>query len=273
MKRILVPIDFSEHSENALEVAATLTKRFDAQLILFHMIGVSESVLSKSELEEQEEAKYYLQLAKKRLSSFLDKPYLKDLNIRTIIQNLRDFSEVEKVAREKQADLIVMGSHGASKLKSFFVGSNTEKVVRSSGVPVLVIKKKHMDFNIKKILLAINLEPESIPAYQKATDLAEKLGAELLLVYVNTLGVLFQSDSQIQKRIDQFNNILEKKVPIEVYNDYTIEEGIYSYAKEIQADLIAVPTHGRQGLAHFFLGSIGENLANMAELPVLTLKI
>ena len=273
MKRILVPIDFSEHSENALEVAANLAKRFDAQLILFHMIGVSESVLSKSELEEQEEAKYYLQLAKKKLSSFLDKPYLEDLNIRTIIQNLRDFSEVEKVAREKQADLVVMGSHGASKLKSFFVGSNTEKVVRSSSVPVLVIKKKHTEFNIKKILLAINLESESIPAYQKAKDLAEKFGAELLMVYINTIGVLFQSNSQLQKRIDRFNSILGKNIPIEIYNDYTVEEGIYSYAKKIEADAIAIPTHGRQGLAHFFLGSIGENLANTAKLPVLTLKI
>ena len=273
MKRILVPIDFSEHSENALEVAATLAKRFNAQLFLFHMIGVSESVLSKSELEEQEEADYYLQLAKKKLSSFLDKPYLKDLTVNSIIQNLRDFSEVEKVAREKQVELIVMGSHGASRLKSFFVGSNTEKVVRSSNVPVLVIKKRHTDFNVKKMLLAINLEPESIPAYQKAKDLAEKLEAELKLVYINTIGVSFQSNSQIQKHIDYFNSILGKNVPIKIYNDYTIEEGIYGYAKKIEADVIAVPTHGRQGLAHFFLGSIGENLANMAELPVLTLKM
>jgi len=273
MKRIIVPIDFSAHSKNALEVAAILAKRFDAQLVLFHMIGVSESVLSKSELEEQEEVDYYLQLAKKRLRSFLDEPYLKNLTIKTIIQNLRDFSEVAKVASEKRADLIVMGSHGASKLKSFFVGSNTEKVVRTSDIPVLVIKRRHETFDIKKIILATNLEPESIPAFHKASALAKKLNAELLLVYVNTIGVVFQSNSQIQKRIVHFNQALEENVPVEIYNDYTIEEGIYAYAKNMEADVVAIPTHGRQGLAHFFLGSIGENFANTAQLPVLTLKI
>lgn len=273
MKNILVPIDFSNHSQNALEVAATLSKRFDAQLILFHMIGISESVLSKSELEEQEEAKYYLTLARNRLSSFIDQPYLTGLTIKTIIQNLKDFSEVAEVAQEKEVDLIVMGSHGTSGLKSFFVGSNTEKVVRTSHIPVLVIKKKRTSFNINHILFATNLEKESIVAYQKVADFAEKMQAKLTMVHINTIGATFRSNAQIHEKVETFQEILGEKVPVQIYNDYSVEEGIYNFAKTLNIDLVAIPTHGRKGLAHFFLGSIGESLANTAELPVLTQKI
>ncbi len=110
------------------------------------MVGISESVLSKSELEEQEEAKYYLKLARKRLSSFIDQPYLKGLTITTVIQNLKDFSEIAEMAKEKEVDLIVMESYGASSVTSFFVGSNTEKVVRTSTIPVLVTKERRSSF-------------------------------------------------------------------------------------------------------------------------------
>lgn len=273
MKKILVPTDFSEHSQYALEVAAILAKRFNAKLVLFHMIGISESVLSKSELEEQKEAEYYLQLAKKKLNSFLDKSYLKGLAIRTIIQNLKDFDEVEKVAKEIAADLIVMGSHGTSKVKSFFVGSNTEKVVRASKIPVLVIKRRHKTFDINKILLATDLEPESLPAYEKTVTLAKELKVELQLVYINTFGALFQSNSEIQKRIEDFNQVLGNNISVDIYDDYTVEEGIYNYAKKKGSDVLAISTRGRKGLAHLFMGSIGENLANTAKLPVLTIKI
>lgn len=273
MKSILVPIDFSEHCENALEVASILARQFDAELILFHMVGISESVLSKSELEEQEEAKYYLQLAKKRLSTFIDRPYLKELTVRTIIQNLKDFGEVAQVAEEKEAGLIVMGSHGTSGLKSFFVGSNTEKVVRTSTIPVLVIKTKRFSFTINHILFATDLEEESALAYRKVAAFAKALGAKLTVVHINTIGTMFQSNGQILKKVEGFHEILGEKVPVEIYNDYTVEEGIYNYAKTVEADLVSIPTHGRKGLAHFFLGSIGENLANTAKLPVLTVKI
>jgi nucleotide-binding universal stress UspA family protein len=55
--------------------------------------------------------------------------------------------------------------------------------------------------------------------------------------------------------------------------DYTVEEGVLNCANKIGADLVIVPTHGRKGLAHFFKGSIGEDLANHSTLPVMTFKI
>ncbi len=273
LNTLLVPIDFSEHSEYALEVAAILAKRYGSKLVLFHMIGVSTSVFTKSELEEQEEVKYYLKLAREKLKSYLNKPYLKGISIETIIQNLKDFEEVDAVAQEKQANLIIMGSHGSSGLNAFFVGSNTEKVVRNSNTPVLVIKSRRPKFDISQIVFASDLKVETVMAYKKVAALAKAFEAQLKVVYVNTIGSQFRSDRQIQESKKQFTEALGKEVSIGVYNDYSVEAGIYNYAQNQGADLVALPTHGKKGLAHFFLGSIGENLANTAALPVLTIKI
>ena len=273
MNTLLVPTDFSEHSEYALEVAAVLANRFGAKLVLFHMIGVSPSVFTKSELEEQEEVKYYLKLAREKLKSYLDKPFLQGVPMETVIQNLKDFEEVDAVAKEKKADLIVMGSHGSSGLNAFFVGSNTEKVVRNSETPILVVKTKRPDFHISQIVFASDLQPETVVAFKKVSALANEFNAKLKVVYVNTIGSHFKSDNQIQQNIQRFREAVGKEVPISVYNDYSIEAGIYNYAQTVGADLVAIPTHGKKGLAHFFLGSVGENLANTAALPVLTIKI
>jgi len=66
---------------------------------------------------------------------------------------------------------------------------------------------------------------------------------------------------------------LDKLDTVAYHADYTVEQGILNYANKIGADLIAIPTHGRKGVTHFFAGSIGEDIANHSELPVMTFKI
>ena len=60
---------------------------------------------------------------------------------------------------------------------------------------------------------------------------------------------------------------------VNVVSDYSIEKGILNFANVIGADLIAVATHGRKGLSHFFEGSVSEDIANHSTLPVMTFKI
>ena len=71
MKKILVPVDFSQHSEYALEVASKIAKQHGAGIVLLHMIGISDSVLANSETAEEAEAKYYLNLAKDKIKQYL----------------------------------------------------------------------------------------------------------------------------------------------------------------------------------------------------------
>ena len=68
-----------------------------------------------------------MKLAEKRFSEFLDQPYMEGIPVETTVQNYKEFHEIDSVAQEFGADLIVMGSHGSTGLKEVFVGSNTEK--------------------------------------------------------------------------------------------------------------------------------------------------
>ena len=117
MKRILVPVDFSKPSAHALHIAALIAKQLQAEIVVLHMLGISEAVLTKNEAQEYEEAKYYMNLARKRFKPFLKKPYLEDIKVREIIQNYKDFKELNKVAQEQHIDFIVMGSHGTSGIR------------------------------------------------------------------------------------------------------------------------------------------------------------
>lgn len=278
MNRILVPIDFSECSAYALEVAATLAKDSGASILLLHMLGLSEAILTKNEAQEFMEAKYYMMLAKKRFAEFLDKDYLKGLKVTEMVQNYKIFEELNKVALEQKADLIAMGSHGTGGLGKFFVGSNTEKVVRTSNVPVLVIKERIPDFKVDKVVFACDFRIEGVPAYHKALQMFGPWNAQVYLVYINLPHVHFKSTDEIAQEKDSFLRVAHHgDVPSHIHvkhrNDYSTEEGLYNYAEECGADLIAIPTHGRRGLSHFFQGSIGEDLANRARLSVMTFKI
>lgn len=273
MKKILVPVDFSEFSEYALEVASQIAVQHGAGIIILHMMGLSESVMAKSEMEERQEAEYYLKLAKERIRNFTDKDYLNEVPVEAIIQNYKIFSEVSQVAEEQNCDLIVMGSHGTSGMSEFFVGSNAEKVVRTSEIPVLVIKRPHEDFSIKKIVFACDLKLENIAAYKKAVAFAQLFSATLEIVYVNTSGANYMGYSDIERKSKDFKDALGEEVKIKIYNYQTVEQGIFNFCLEHNADLLVMPTHGKKGIAHFLKGSKAEDVVNHAKLPVLTIKI
>ena len=188
MKKILVPIDFSDHSEYALEVAVTLAKRHNTELVALHMMGLSQAVINKEDSKDMMEAMFYMKLAEKRFNEFLDREYLKGVTVHTTVQNYKQFHEIDSVAQEFNCDLIVMGSHGSSGIKEVFVGSNTEKVVRTSEIPVLVIKHKVKEFKMDTVVFASNFDKEAIVVFRKAKKLFDVLGAKLKLVFINTPG-------------------------------------------------------------------------------------
>lgn len=277
MNKIIVPIDFSEHSEYALEAAVKLAKGNDAEIIALHMLEMSDSVLTSTDSEQQQKAVFFLKLAEKRFNEFLDKPYLKEANVTPLVKHFKVFSEVNDVAKDQGADLIVMGSHGTSGLSEIFVGSNTEKVVRHSEIPVLVLKHKFNKDQLKDVVFASDFSAESVAVYQKAKTLFQDFKAKLHLLHVNLPSDRFRSTNEIDQTVSNFlmkaEGNLDKLSQINFVSDYTVEKGVLNFANKIGADLIAVATHGRTGIAHFFEGSISEDIANHAVLPVMTFKI
>ena len=273
MKTIIVPVDFSEQSEYALKVAASLAEKHGSEVLVLHMLELNEAVFSSAEGLHIEHTVFFIKLAEKRMSEFLAKHYLKDVKITPIIKHFKVFEEVNDVAKKHGAELIVMGSHGTDGLKEIFIGSNAEKVVRSAEVPVLVIKDEIKGFKVDNFVFACDFNTDALMAFQKAVDFSKKLDAKLHLVYINTPGDNFLSHTDIYKKVTQFLQKSGVGKEVEIYNDYSVEKGVLNYSENMGADVIGIPTHGRKGLAHFFMGSIGEDLANHSELPVVTFRI
>jgi len=273
MTKIIVPIDFSQCSEYALEAAAILAKRNNADLLVLHMLELDQGSLVNSGNDQNQQMVFFLKLAEQKFEEYLNKDFLEGLSVTPIVKHFKVFSEVANVAKEHDADMIVMGSHGTSGLSEIFVGSNTEKVVRYSEIPVLVVKQKPDKLNFDMVTFASDFSSEMVAPYMKA----RKLFTNLKLIHVNIPGEGFKSSSEIQKTVASFLQIadgnLDKLNDVHYTSDYTIEKGILNASNLLGADLIAVPTHGRKGLAHFFSGSISEDVANHATLPVITFKI
>ena len=277
MKKIIVPVDFSKHSEFALKAAAILAKKHNAEILALHMLEIGAVTMTESAMQLQEMTIFHLKLAEKNFNNFLKKTYLKDVKITPIIKHFKVFSEINTIAEKHNADLIVMGSHGSSGFKEIFVGSNTEKVVRSANVPVLVIKKEQENLNFDDVVFALDFSEKVVSAYQKAIKILEVLVKKINLIKINKKNNDFMSSEEIEKKVVTFLQKAEGNISklntINYVADYTIEKGILNFSNIVGGDLIAVITHGRKGFAHYFTGSVSEDISNHATLPVITFKI
>ncbi|MCB0399916.1 MAG: universal stress protein [Winogradskyella sp.] len=276
MKKIIIPVDFSKHSEYALETGAALAKQHNAELIVMHMLELSESIFSTSGSEKSEETAFMLMVTNKEFEKFLDKPYLEGLSVTPIIKHHKVLKEVSEVASYEQADLVIMGSRGHSEHDGVFTGSNTEKVVRYSDTPVLVVKSKPSSVNFKSVVLGCDFNEESISAVKNALETLNKLSDKVTLLHVNLPNLSFLSTDEINEKVSDFlklSQLNEKDFNIAFTSDHMVEDGVLNYARREGADAVSIITHGRTGLSHFFGGSISEDLVNHSKLPVITFKL
>lgn len=277
MKKILVPIDFSEHSEYALETAATIAKKHGSEIFVLHMLELSNAIYTASSDSLNEEAVFYLKLAEKKMHTFLDRNFLEGIAVTPIVKHFKVFKEINDVIDAHDINLVVMGSHGASGVKEVIVGSNAEKVVRYAEVPVLIVKHNPILLEFDTAIFASDFSDEAIEAYLKAKSTFNKLNSEMHILYVNTPDNGFKSSTEIDILMTKFlkkaDGNLENLTNVHVVSDYSVERGILNFGNNIGADLVAVATHGRRGLSHFFEGSISEDIANHSTLPVMTFKM
>ena len=276
MKKIIIPVDFSQHSEYALETGAALAKQHNAELIVMHMLELSESIFSTSGSEKSEETAFMLMVTNKEFEKFLDKPYLEDITVTPVIKHHKVLKEVSEVASYEQADLIIMGSRGHSEHDGVFTGSNTEKVVRYSDTPVLVVKSKPSSVNFNNVVLGCDFNEESISAVKNALETLNELAEKVTLLHVNLPNLSFLSTDEINEKVADFLKLsqLDKKdFDVAFAADHMVEDGVLNYAKREGADAVSIITHGRTGLSHFFGGSISEDLVNHSKLPVITFKL
>ena len=281
MKKILVPVDFSETSINALKLACQFAMRADAGILLLHVnetvpyiIPVSEYAYTASAVDIEE----YDQELKKRIqtlkSDILDDPRFKGLQIEAAIEAGLMVPVVKKVAEDEFADLIVIGTMGASGWKEMLVGSNTERVIRHAPCPVLVIPAGVQELKIDRVLVPTTLKPDQLGVFKTVKAWQDLLGFDVEALYVgDPLNASTRANVEAEK-----NRLIEatglRHVYLHLKSEAVKEEdAIRAYADEAEADLIIMGTHQRHGLSHLLFGSLTENTANHTHVPVLAAPI
>ena len=274
MKKILIPTDFSENAEYALKVAAQIARNNDAEIILLHMLELphqaGDAIGSGHNIPE---LMFFKNAAIGRLEDLMDEDYLEGIEVSEIIQFEMAFDGIMKISEKNNVDLIVMGSHGSSGFKEMFIGSNAEKVVRHSDVPVLIIKKDQPNFKVDDFVFASDFSDENNKPFEKVVEFANRFDATLHLVMITTPNNFKSTPISLDIMKKFAAKFKINKFETHIYNETNVEKGILNFADSINADLIGMCTHGRKGLSHFFNGSVSEDLVNHSSLPVVTFKI
>jgi len=275
INKILVPTDFSKSAHAAVEAAASLAKKLKAELLLLHVTDLPG--YGSFQLEEDYQSVNVEQLAGKiaeeKMEALLSESFLKGVKVDTLIRLGKVYRTILKEAAEQGADMITMGTHGLSGFDKFILGSNTEKIVQLSELPVLTLKDPINMAGIKNIVFASNFYDEVSLSFPTIYQFIELFKAKLHLLKVITADS-FEPTYYSKKLMEDFaESFLLKGVTFDIVNDRTIEEGIDRYCREHQIDLIAMTTHGRKGMAHFLSGSLAEQVGQTTSFPVLSMKM
>lgn len=282
MIRILIPYDFSKMATHALDFVTQLSSPYTKlHLTLIHVIeyplNTSVGTLGggMDPLSDYQNQVYFRELVEQKkvdLERIKVKVSSPDYNLDTRIAVGVVFREISVAIEELKPDLIVMGSSGTSGWEEFWIGSTTEKIVRTATCPVLTIKGETDPITLKKIVFASNFKEMNVGVAARIKTMQLLFDSEFYFVSITTPGdfkTSRESNASLEKIIAKFKF---ENIRRQVYNSISEESGILEFADDIGADLIAMTTHGRTGILHLLTGSIAEDVVNHSKRPVWTLK-
>lgn len=275
MNKILVPVDFSNKSEYAVKLAAQIEKKTASEIYLLHMVELPTGIIDMGAGSNFSipESMMYLRKVKEKILDLKARHFPKGSNVKHAIKFQHPYDGIKEFTKKITPDLIVMGAQGMSDFDEMIIGSNTEKVVRTSEIPVIVVKTDADEFKLRNLVFASNFKDESKIAFEKFLKFSNHFKSKIHLLKVNTINK-FESTAVTKEKIKEF--IKDFKLPentINVYSDTSVVNGITNFSKELNADLIALSTHGRSGLSGLFNGSITKSLSKSVVRPVITFKI
>lgn len=275
MKKILVPTDFSEHAIYAVDFAAQLTKKMEAELILLHVVEDSSvnsvRFTGEVELPDMQDRLFILKLIEKATADLQGAVQrYSEIPIKQEIRIGNPYHSIREIITEHNVDLVVMGTHGTNNFTEALVGSNAEKVVRHADCPVVTLRQHVENVDFDNIVFATGLNDEDDTCMLVVRNFQTFFNAKIHVVRVNTPNN-FEADRISLPALKEYAEKCGfENYDTHVYNDVSEEEGIMHFAEMIDADMIAMATHGRTGFAHLLTGSIAEDVVNHAKRPVLT---
>jgi len=275
MYKILVPVDFSEKSNYAVKMAAKIGKNIEAEIYLLHLVELPSGIVDMGAGSNFSipESMMYLRKVKEKILDLKATYFHDDQIVRYSIKFKNPFEGITDYVKKINANLIVMGSKGVSDFEEMIIGSNTEKVVRTSTIPVIVVKADSKKFKFKKLVFASNYDDENKGAFVDFLNFAKQFKTEIHLLKINTASS-FENSFITKEKIKNFIKDFDlPKNTIHIHNDESVVKGITNFSKEIEADLIALTTHGRSGLSSLFNSSIAKSVSKSVLRPVITFKI
>jgi len=265
MKKILVPCDFSKPAINAFRFALDIAQQSGGSVHFVNVIELPvlhDTVIMPVLNFEQDLLDDLRENAQKSFTKIIEKHNPGEVTVKPVVEFGSVHRKIQDYIVEHGIDLVVMGSHGASGAREFFIGSNAERIVRNATVPVLVLKDYYKG-PIKNIIFPNTLDTENQEDLtMKVKALQNFFGAHLHIVRINT-PLNFTSDDITLKRLEAFaKRFMLKNYTLNIVNDTDTEQGILQFTKRVGGDLIAMATHGRRGVSHVIYGSLAEDVVN-----------
>ena len=277
--RILAATDFSSRSDRALRRAGQLAKQLGGILTITHIVD-DDQPTHLIELESREAEK----ILAEQLRTWAE---LSDVECKIHVDVGDAFDGILRVAEIFSVDLIVMGSHRKRLLRDIFVGTSIERVIRTGSRPVLMVNRDATKA-YRQILAAIDLSDASSHALATAKDLGLLEQCQVNVVHAFTAvakSTLYVADAK-QSDIDKYVLAETRKAEAELQAfldgsdyerlnaTYILKEGdpyeaIAAAAKETNADIVLIGTHGRTGLAKIILGSVAERILSRLDIDIL----
>lgn len=274
MKHILVPYDFSKNAETALLYAQGIAGKTGAGITVFHIVSIASNVLAHADSDEAKEAIIEQEEANK-LAALQEKIALLLGNVNHGINTRVAFSQliVEKtleVAQSAGADIIIMGTHGASGLPKFLFGSNTSTMIAKSAIPVLAIPPDYQPALPKHMVYAS--DAEHIPGeLQRIAVFAKALDVSVTLLHFTTKDVK-ATEQKIAEQIpaNTVDSLHISVQPLQI--GISLLTQIRHYITTTPTDCVVMVTKERGFWSKLLGSSKTENMATELPIPLLSLK-
>lgn len=279
MKTYLVPTDFSKTANHAMDFAIQLAEKTGAAIQLLHVLEIPHGSYSLiGEITDDYKADHLyeamlIRSSKSKLEELVASISAKGISATSLLRYGHPYKHIQHEITAQNADLVIMGSDGASGLEEILLGSNTERVIRNAKCPVVTIKGETDLASIKDIVYATDVSPDQHAIVKYIRDVQKGLNCQLHLLRVCTSKNFLPKG----KAMEQLKEFAEKygfhNFTFNVIEAEFAGEGILDFAKKNNMGLIVMGTKGRVGIAHLVGGSTAEAVANHSPIPVLTLRL
>ncbi|MCP3931444.1 MAG: universal stress protein [Bacteroidetes bacterium] len=264
IKKILVPTDFSENAENALQYALQLAFHFESNIQILNTYKLIQRAGSFLVIE-----KLYRSEAKRDMITLLKKTKRKaegTIKLEGKIKKGETVSTIVKTAKKEGVDMIVMGTQGASGLKEVFVGSTTGGIISKSKTPVLAIPSGVSFSPFQKIVFAVDTADVKKKTLEPLSLIAKAYNAQVWVLHVYSDNTKVPNiDPSVEKSLDD----IEHK-----YYHYTgqdINVGINQFVKEQKADLLCMISRKKGFYKKLFGSSVTQKAVFHCSVPLLIL--